>query len=125
MSKENEIICIMCPLACRVAVRLDEKGDVLKVADNQCKRGEEFAAGEAKFPGRVLTTTLITEGGEHVLLPVKTNKPVARSLLMDCMCYLSEIKVKPPVKMGQVIIHNILDTGADVVATGDLSFLSL
>lgn len=120
MTKASEVICIMCPLACRITVTLDEKGDVLKVADNQCKRGEEFAAREAKFPGRVLTTTLIAEGSTHGLLPVKTNKPIARSMLMDCMCYLAGVKVKPPVKAGQLIVRNILNTGADVVATGEV-----
>jgi len=121
MAKQSEITCIMCPLACRVAVTIDDKGNVLKVTNHQCKRGEEFAEAEAKFPGRILTATVVTEKSVHSLLPVKTDKPVSKHRLMDCMYYLSEIRVKPPVKAGQIIAHNILDTGADLVATRDLS----
>jgi CxxC motif-containing protein len=33
---------------------------------------------------------------------------------------LANTKVKPPVKMGQVIVANILGTGADLVATDEL-----
>ena len=120
MTKVSEVICILCPLACHVAMTVDDEGNVLNVTDNQCKRGEEFAVAEAKFPGRVLTATLITENSMHNLLPVKTNKPVSKYQLMDCMCYLSQIKVKPPVKAGQIIVPNILNTGADLVATRDL-----
>ena len=92
MTRTSEVICIMCPLACRVAVALDDKGDVLKVAGNQCKRGEEFAAAEARFPGRVLTTTLLTEGSGHGLLPVKTNKPVIKLLRGQLDIYINATK---------------------------------
>jgi CxxC motif-containing protein len=120
MTKESEVICIMCPLACRIAVNIDAAGNILNVANNQCKRGEEFAIGEVKFPGRILTTTIITENSVHNLLPAKTDKPISKNLLMECMCYLSQVVVKPPVKAGQIIVNNILNTGADLVSTDDL-----
>ena len=120
MAKETEIICIMCPLACRVTVTIDDKGDVLSVADNLCKEGEKYAIAECKFPGRILTTTILTEDSVRKLLPVRTNLPIPKERLMEVMRSLAEIKVKPPITMGQSIVTNIMGTGADLVATDEL-----
>lgn len=120
MHKDQTVICISCPLACMITVTFDDRGDVLGIANNQCKEGEKYAVAECKFPGRILTTTIPTEGSSRKLLPARTNKPVPKEQLMECMKSLSKTKVKPPVKMGQVIFANILDTGADLIATDEL-----
>jgi CxxC motif-containing protein len=120
MPKEREIICVVCPLACRVTVSIDAKGNVLKVTDNQCKEGKEYALNECKFPGRVLTTTVLTEGSVRKLLPVRSNRLIPKDRLMDCAHFLSKVRAKPPVKMGQIISRSILDTGIDVISTDEL-----
>ena len=120
MPKEQMVICISCPLACMITVTLDDSGGVLGVADNQCKEGETYAVAECKFPGRILTTTILTENSSRKLLPARTNKPVPKEQLVECMKSLSKTRVKPPVKMGQIIITNIVGTGADLVATDEL-----
>jgi CxxC motif-containing protein len=120
MPKEQTVICISCPLACTITVTFDDRGDVLRVANNLCKEGEKYAIAECKFPGRVLTTTILTEGSSRKLLPARSNKPIPKGRLMECMKSLSKTRVKPPVKMGQVIVANILGTGADLVATDEL-----
>lgn len=120
MAKETEIICIMCPLGCLVTVTSDDKGNVLAVANNLCKEGEKYAIAECKFPGRILTTTVLTEGSSRKLLPTKTNQPIPRERLMEVMRSLSETKVKPPIKIGQVILPNIMNTGVDLVSTDEL-----
>jgi CxxC motif-containing protein len=120
MPKEEQIICILCPLGCVMTVTIDDKGDVLGVANNLCKEGEKYAIAECKFPGRTLTTTVLTEGSLRRLLPARTNKPIPKARLMECMRSLSELKVKPPVKMGQAIVNNIIGTDADLVAADEL-----
>jgi CxxC motif-containing protein len=120
MAKETEIICIMCPLACRVTVVLDDKGNVTDVTNNLCKEGEKYAIAECKFPGRILTTTILTEGSSRKLLPARTKEPIPKERLMEVMHSLSETKVKPPVKMAQVIVPNIVGTGVDMVSTDEL-----
>jgi CxxC motif-containing protein len=37
--------------------------------------------------------------------------------MQDIMKILKETKVKAPVKRGDVVIQNILDTGSDIIAT--------
>jgi CxxC motif-containing protein len=120
MPKEQTVICISCPLACTITVTLDDRGDVLGVANNLCKEGKKYAIAECKFPGRILTTTILTENSSRRLLPVRTNKPVPKERLMECMKSLSKTRVRPPVKLGQIVISNIIGTGADFIATDEL-----
>ena len=120
MPKEEQIICIRCPLACLVTVTVGDGGNVLGVANNLCKEGKKYAADECEFPGRILTTTVLTEGSLHKLLPARTSQPIPKERLMEAMRSLSEIKVKPPIRTGQIIVPNIIGTGADLVSTDEL-----
>ena len=36
---------------------------------------------------------------------------------MDCMKAIADVEVKAPVKLGDVLIENICDTGINIVAT--------
>jgi CxxC motif-containing protein len=120
MAQETELICIMCPLACRVTVTIDDEGNVTGVTNNLCKEGEKYAIAEYKFPGRVLTTTLLTTSAAQPLLPTRSNKPIPKTRLMDAMHSLSNIRVKPPVKMAQVVAPDVAGTGVDMVSTDAL-----
>jgi len=120
MAKETELICIMCPLACRVTVTIDDEGNVTGVTNNLCKEGEKYAIAEYKFPGRVLTTTLLTTGASQPLLPTRSSKPIPKTQLMDAMYSLGKIRVKPPVKMAQVVAPDVAGTGVDMVSTDAL-----
>ena len=120
MVKETEIICIICPLACRVTVNIDEEGTIISANNYLCKEGGKYAIAEYKFPGRILTTTILTEDSSCKLLPVRTSGPVPKERLMEVMYFLSQIKVKPPVTIGQVILPDIRNTGVDLVSTDEL-----
>ncbi len=113
----KELICIGCPKGCHLMV--DEENGY-KVTGNSCPIGAEYGANELKNPTRVLTTTVTVSGGMHDVLPVKTNKPIAKGLLFDAMKALQGVKVAAPVHMGDVIVENILNTGADVIATRNI-----
>jgi CxxC motif-containing protein len=118
---EQEIICIGCPLGCRVALRVSEGGEVRKVSGNKCKEGREYAIGEYRSPVRVLTATVLTEGGGvRVLLPVRTSRPIRKEMLRRCMGVLCSIRVKPPIRMGEVIVRNLGGTGADLISADNL-----
>ncbi len=120
MPKERKIICIVCPLACNMTVAIDDEGNATSVTDNQCKEGKKHALNECEFPGRVLTTTVLTESNVCKLLPVRSNRLFPKDRLMECAHFLAKVKVKPPVKIGQIISPNILDTGADIISTEEL-----
>jgi len=118
--KEKNIICIMCPMGCLITVTIDDNGDILRFSGNLCKEGEKYAKAECTFAGRVLTTTILTRNSLRKLLPVKTNQPIPKEQLMDAMVFISKLKVKPPVKVGQIMVKNLMDMQVDLVATDEL-----
>jgi len=120
MPKEERIVCIGCPLGCSVRLTIDDKGEVIEVADNKCKEGKTYVIEEYKNPVRVLVATVLTRDSSHPLLPVRTNKPIVKGMLRQGMKELAQVQVKPPLRAGQSIITNLLGTGADVIATSDL-----
>lgn len=117
----NEIICIVCPLACRVSVATDDGGHILEVDGFECKKGKEYAVAEYRSPMRVLTTTIIATKSRHALLPVRTKSPIPREKLFECMDHLARVRVEPPLKSGEVIVRNIFGTGSDIITTQELT----
>ncbi|WP_448375788.1 DUF1667 domain-containing protein [Fervidobacterium sp.] len=111
----EEMVCIMCPLGCHLTVK-EENGEIF-VAGNKCPRGIEYGRQELTEPLRILTSSVLVERGDLPLVSVKTSKPVPRKLIMQIMEILKSTKIEAPVKVGDVIIKNILDTGADIIAT--------
>ena len=68
----GDIICIMCPLGCKMKVVV-KKREIISVSGNECKKGEKHARQEVLFPGRVLTTTVRTKDFKAPLLPVRSS----------------------------------------------------
>ena len=118
--ENHEIICVGCPLGCRVTLTVDESGKILHFEGNECHAGEKYVAEEFRTPIRVFTGTLRTKRCSRPLLSVSTSKPIDKTNILDCGKYLYCIEVEPPIKIGDVIVSNILNTGTDLIATSDL-----
>ena len=114
-----EIICVGCPLGCRVKLTVDSDFNIENMVGNQCREGKKYVAAEFRSPVRVFTTTVLAEGGRRPL-PVKTDRPVHKSQFKELARAVARIKVKPPVEVGQEIIHDISGTGVNLVSTGTL-----
>ncbi|MBD7910082.1 MULTISPECIES: DUF1667 domain-containing protein [Clostridium] len=110
---ERELICICCPKGCHLKV----EEDTLKVSGNTCPRGAEYGVNEVTNPVRIITSTVKVNGREVQVVPVKTQKPIPKGLTMRCMEEINRISVNAPVKIGDVLIKDVLQTGVDVVAT--------
>lgn len=113
---KKEIICTVCPRGCHIQVE-GEGEKILSVEGYSCKRGLEYASAEFAHPVRILTTTVKMAGVQSDLLPVRSNQPVPKEKLFDCMEAIRTVQVKLPVKRYDVIIPNICGTGVDIVAT--------
>jgi len=118
MSNLKELICITCPKGC-ITTAWKEKGEI-KIEGKICKKGEEYIKQEYIEPKRVLTSTVVVERSPVKRLPVRTRKAIPKKKLFMAMNQLSAIRVMPPVKIGDVIISNLLNTGIDVIASDDL-----
>ncbi|MGG7144539.1 DUF1667 domain-containing protein [Clostridium nigeriense] len=112
---EKELICICCPIGCHLKVNIEEN----KVIGNGCKRGINYGLSELTNPVRVVTTTVKVRGGENILLPVKTKGEIPKELIFKCMEELKNIEVIAPIKIGDIIVSNILNTGIDIVSCRD------
>ena len=113
---DREIICIVCPTGCRVRVSGPDGGH-LEISGNECKRGEEYALKEITDPRRTLITTVQIDHGSLRRLPVRTNREIPKQSIFPCMEVINRVRVEAPVRIGQVLVADILGTGADVVAT--------
>jgi CxxC motif-containing protein len=112
-----EMICINCPLGCALTVERD--GDNFKVSGNTCPRGAKYAVNELTHPVRTLTTTVAVANREGAYLPVKTAKPISKSKLFEAMALVNSTKAVAPIKIGDIIIENMLGE-ADLVAASDI-----
>jgi CxxC motif-containing protein len=53
-------------------------------------------------------------------LPVNSDAPLPKNLISDAMTVIRNIEVTPPVKSGEIIIENILNTGVNIISTKSL-----
>ena len=115
--KIRELTCIVCPRGCALKAELDDNGAVLSVSGNICPRGKTYAVDECVNPMRVVTSTVRCEDGGVV--SCKTSSSIPKSLVFDAMKLINTTLAPNSVKIGDVIIADILGTGADVVATSN------
>lgn len=116
----KEFICIICPKGCHLAIQ--EATDA--VTGNGCDKGIDYAREELHHPVRVVTSTVRVNGGMHARCPVKTDLAIPKGQIFDAMRLLDEVELVCPIKSGQIVIKNILNTGANFVATRSLSSVS-
>ncbi len=118
--EKNDIICTGCPKGCRVTVEIKEE-EIINIEGYECPTGKKYALDEYKNPTRILPTTIRVKNGEFPLVPVKTAKPIPKSLLIKAMDIIAKREVEAPVEIGDVLIKDILNTGVNVVATRNIS----
>lgn len=111
----RNLICIGCPLGCMIEVDM-EGSEVKEVRGNTCKRGDIYARKEVTNPTRIVTSTVMVEGGKIAMVSVKTKDDVPKSKIKDVMHALKGVSVKAPVHIGDVIVKDIAGTGVDIIA---------
>ncbi|MEG0264866.1 MAG: DUF1667 domain-containing protein [Erysipelotrichaceae bacterium] len=116
---KKEMICIVCPKGCHLSVEMEDN-KVQSVSGNTCLRGEQYARSECTAPMRLLTTTIVVENGKDDCVPVITSQSVPKGLLFDIMKATKNKVVKAPIKCHDIILHNVANSGADLIATCDV-----
>ena len=110
-----ELICITCPRGCHLQV--DEN---LNVTGNMCPRGAMYAKAELTHPVRMVTSSVNVHSKVESRLPVKTKKPIPKELIFKVMEEIEKTSVTAPIKIGDVVIKDVLGTGVDIVATKNI-----
>ena len=109
----KELICIVCPNGCHLKV--DTQHDYA-VTGNKCERGVDYGKAELISPVRMVTSTVKLQSAHSCRLPVKTNTSIPKNRIFDVMKVLEDLTVCAPVKTGDVLLENVLGTGANIVA---------
>ncbi|MFX1417663.1 MAG: DUF1667 domain-containing protein [Promethearchaeota archaeon] len=90
------------------------------IEGHSCKRGEEYAREEFVAPKRILTTTIQVENGFLPLIPVRSDKPIPKERLEEALKEIAKMKSKAPIKMGDILVSNVLGLDINIIASRDL-----
>lgn len=117
--------CTTCPSECLLTVEVERDSndalmEVRSVTGNNCPRGNTFAHQELTCPMRVLTTTAAVSGGDEALLPVRTAEAIPLELHAQAMDLIRCVVVDAPIRMGDVVLENLLDTNINLIASMDI-----
>ena len=112
----KELICINCPLGCRLSVD-DRNISDIKVTVNTCLRGVKYAVSEVTAPKRMVTSSVPVVGAQSVSrVSVKTSNPIPKNKIFDVLKLIKTVKATAPVEIGTVLYANICGD-VDLVAT--------
>jgi CxxC motif-containing protein len=109
---EKIFTCIVCPRGCRITVDED-----MNIAGNLCKRGIDYVKTELTDPKRIVTTTVRTIYTDIPRISVKTDNPIPKAMIYEIMAVINKTVIDKPMKIGEVLIENILDTNVNIVLT--------
>ena len=114
----KEITCIGCPIGCRISAVL-ENGEIQSISGYSCNVGKKYAQEELTAPKRMVTALMMVQGSRHPL-PVKTSEPIDKSKIFACLNEIANHTVSLPVHIGDVVLHRVCGTTADIIATKEL-----
>jgi CxxC motif-containing protein len=115
----KELICIVCPNGCNL--KIEEIDGKITVTGAKCKKGEKFALEEMVAPMRTICTTMKTTFTSLPVVPVRTSKEIPKELIFELMKVVNGTTVDKKLKRGEVVIKNVLNSGADIIVTSDMT----
>jgi CxxC motif-containing protein len=114
--EKRHFVCVVCPIGCEIDV-VHDGGKIISMEGNKCEKSEEFVRQELIEPMRILTTTVRIQGARWVVIPVRSDKAVPKRLFPRIMKQLTRIRLQAPVSILDVVASDVLDTGANIIAT--------
>lgn len=94
-----------------------EKSRVLEVSGNECPKGEKYAVSEIENPLRILTSTILAEGLDLKMIPVRTDCPIPKFKMLEAMNKIKSMRIKKSVRQGEVIAENFLALDVNLIVT--------
>ena len=114
--EERHFVCVVCPIGCEIDV-VHDGGKIVSMEGNKCEKSEEFVSQELIEPMRILTTTVRIHGARWAVIPVRSDKAVPKRLFPAIMKQLRHVKLQAPVSMLDVVLKDIVGTGANIIVT--------
>ena len=116
VAEKKHFVCVVCPIGCEIDV-VYEGSKIISMEGNKCEKSAEFVTQELIEPMRILTTTVRIQGSRWAVLPVRSDKAIAKRLFPRIMKQLRRVKLQAPVSMLDVVARDIMHTGANIIAT--------
>lgn len=117
--KKESFTCIGCPIGCTLEVTMYDLENIV-VEGNLCAIGDRYGKKEIVSPVRMVTSTVFVDGGQDHLVPLKTDKEINKSLMVDLARALKDVRVTAPVHIGDVVVKNILGSDVNMIATSEV-----
>ncbi|HUW44434.1 MAG TPA: DUF1667 domain-containing protein [Dehalococcoidia bacterium] len=115
-AEKKHFVCVVCPIGCEIDV-VHDGSRIISMEGNKCERSEEFVSQELIEPMRILTTTVRIQGSRWPVIPVRTDKSVPKRLFPRIMRQLRGINLQAPVNMLDVVVKDVVGTGANIITT--------
>jgi CxxC motif-containing protein len=84
---------------------------------HQCNKGKVYTQEELYNPKRTLTTTVKVDQGVIPLVSVRTDRPIPKKLIFPIINEISQLTIEAPVELGDILLKNVQNTGANIIAT--------
>lgn len=118
----DRMVCVLCPTGCDLEVEIE--GGKARVSGQQCEKGVDFAVRESLAPMRNLATAVPARsspaGGPDRMVPVRLTAAIPRDSMFKVLAEIAKLRPGLPVRRGQVLMRDVLGTGADVIVTRTL-----
>ncbi len=111
--------CIVCPNGCEIEAEY-ESAQVLSVTGNLCPKGETYVTQELIDPRRTIATSVRVTSGTMPLASVRLTAAIPKDRIFDVMAEINRVTLTAPVKIGDVVIQNVLGLGSDVIVTKNI-----
>ena len=111
--------CIVCPNGCEIDAEY-EGSRVISVSGNLCPKGKTYVTQELTDPRRTIATSVRVLGGTMPLASVRLTSPVPKNRIFDVMREIEAHELQAPVRIGDVIIRDVLGLGSDVIVTKNI-----
>jgi CxxC motif-containing protein len=115
----SQVICNRCSSKC--VIDIYKSGNEYKYDGSMCDQGIVYGEEYMRSNERIFTSVVRVKGITSCsVVPVKSNKPLDINLWIECSKALSRVYVGIPIKIGDVICKNILNSGVDIICTKNI-----
>lgn len=111
--------CIVCPNGCSIEAKY-EHGKIMEITGFKCKRGKEYVYQELTDPRRTIASTVLISGASLPLCSVRLTRPIPKKEIFHVMEEIRKVHLAAPVRIGQVVLHNVCNLGSDVIVTKNM-----
>ena len=117
---KKQFVCIVCPNGCELTADIVDDMPA-NIEGGLCCRGREYVENEVLHPVRTIATSVRVLGGEMPLVSLRLDRAIPKKDIFPLMEQLKRIRLTAPVRIGQVVLADVLQTGANVIATKNIA----